>query len=108
MANSRIVNTPAQAIPQDGTTHKQRTISSTAVDIKDFDLNPNTQHVMVQFLGATARVTLDGTTDPTSTKGFEYVAGSSGYWTRGMFLKAKAIRAGSTDVVAEIQELNFI
>lgn len=108
MANARIVNTPAQAIPQVGTTHKQNTVTNSAEDIIDFTLNANTQHVMVQVLGATIRVTFDGETDPTTTKGFEYVAGSSAYWPYRLAAKAKAIRAGSTDAVIEMQELNYL
>jgi len=108
MANARIVNTPAQAVPQGGATHHQNTVSSTAEDLIDFTLQDQTTHVMVQFLGATARVTLDGATDPTASLGFEYVAGSSAYFTKRMAQSAKAIRAGGTDVVCEIQELNFL
>jgi hypothetical protein len=96
MANSRIVNTPSQAIPQNGATHKQNTISSTAED------------VFVQFTGANARVTLDGSTSPTTSLGFQYPDGSTAYWTRTQALKAKAIRDDSTDVVVEIQELNYL
>lgn len=106
MANTRITNTPSQAIPQDGALHTQRTVSSAAVNVLNWTLNDNTQNVMLQFNGGSVRVTFDGTTTPTSTKGFLYTDGSSGYWTRNMLSKAKAIRAGSTDVVAEIQELN--
>lgn len=108
MPNARIVNTPSQAIPQSGTTHRQRTISSTAGDLVNWTLDPLTTHVQVQFNDATARVTLDGTTDPTASIGFVYVNGSSAYWTKNMAQNVKAIRAGSTDVVAEIQELSFL
>jgi hypothetical protein len=108
MANSRIVNTPSQAIPQDGTTHRQRTVSSSALDVVNWTLNGNTQHVFVQFTGADCRVTFDGATDPTASLGFVYYAGAVAYWPRAMALKAKAIRAGSTDCVIEAQELNFI
>jgi hypothetical protein len=108
MANSKIVNTPSQAIPQSGTTHTQRTISGTAEAIVNWTLNANTTHVFVQFTGANARVTLDGTTNPTTSLGFQYPDGSTAYWTRQIALSAKAIRDDSTDVVCEIQELNFL
>ena len=108
MANSRIVNTPSQAIPQTGATHKQNTISSTAEDVIDFTLQSDTTHVFVQFTGANARVTLDGSTSPTTSLGFQYPDGSTAYWTRVQALKAKAIRDDSADVVCEIQELNYL
>jgi hypothetical protein len=108
MANSKIVNTPSQAIAQTGTTHTQRTIGSAAAAIINFTLNTNTTHVFVQFTGANARVTLDGSTNPTSSLGFQYPDGSTAYWTRQIALSAKAIRDDSTDVVCEIQELNFL
>jgi hypothetical protein len=108
MANSKIVNTPSQAIPQSGTTHTQRTISGTAEAIVNWTLNANTTHVFVQFTGANARVTLDGSTNPTTSLGFQYPDGSTAYWTRQIALSAKAIRDDSTDVVCEIQELNFL
>jgi len=108
MANSKIVNTPSQAIPQSGTTHTQRTISGTAAAIVNWTLNANTTHVFVQFTGANARVTLDGSTNPTTSLGFLYPDGSTAYWTRQIALSAKAIRDDSTDVVCEIQELNFL
>ena len=108
MANSKIVNTPSQAIPQSGTTHTQRTISGTAAAIVNWTLNANTTHVFVQVTGANARVTLDGSTNPTTSLGFQYPDGSTAYWTRQIALSAKAIRDDSTDVVCEIQELNFL
>lgn len=107
MANAKIVNTPSQAIPQSATSHTQRTISSAAADVVNWTLNDNTSHVMVQFNGANARVTFDGSA-PTASKGFLYTDGGTGYWTRQMASKAKAIRTASTDVVIEIQELNFL
>ena len=108
MANAKIVNTPSQAIAQAGTTHTQRTISGTAAALINWTLNVNTTHVFVQFTGANARVTLDGTTNPTTSLGFQYPDGSTAYWPRNLALNAKAIRDDSTDVVCEIQELNFI
>jgi hypothetical protein len=107
MANSRIVNTPSQAIPQPVAVHTQRTISSSAVDLIDHTLQTGTQHVLVQFNGGDVRVTFDGTTDPTTTKGYLYTNGTVAYFTKIMAQKAKAIRT-SVDVVAEIQELNFL
>jgi len=107
MANSRIVNTPSQAIPQYGTTHTQVTIGSTAAAISP-SLNADTTHVFVQFTGANARVTFDGSTNPTTSLGFQYPDGSTAYWTRTMALAAKAIRDDSTNVVVEVQELNFL
>jgi hypothetical protein len=107
MANSRIVNTPSQAIPQGGTTHTQVTIGGTAAAVCS-SLNADTTHVFVQFTGANARVTFDGSTNPTTSIGFQYPDGSTAYWTRTMALRAKAIRDDSTDVVVEVQELNYL
>ena len=108
MANAKIVTTPSQAVAQSGTTHTQRTISGTAANVINWTMNANTTHVFVQFTGANARVTLDGTTSPTTSLGFQYPDGSTAYWTRAVALNAKAIRDDSTDVVCEIQELNFL
>jgi hypothetical protein len=107
MANARIVNTPSQAVPQNGVSHAQVTISSTAAAICS-SLNADTTHVFVQFTGANARVTFDGSTNPTTSLGFQYPDGSTAYWTRTMALKAKAIRDDATDVVVEVQELNYL
>lgn len=107
MANARIVNTPSQAIPQNSATHAQNTVSNSAEAVVDFTLSSGTTHVLVQFNGADARVTFDGTS-PTATKGFVYKDGASAYWTRQMAVAAKAIRKDSTDVVVEIQELNYL
>jgi len=110
MANSRIVNTPAQALSQPGTTHRQVTVSSSANDLQtlgSFTLNAGTTHVLVQVTGASIRVTFDGATDPTSTKGFDYPLGTMAYWPRDLFLSAKCIREGGTDAVLEVQELNY-
>jgi hypothetical protein len=107
MANARIVNTPSQAIPQNGVAHAQVTIGGTAAAICS-SLNADTTHVFVQFTGANARVTFDGSTNPTTSIGFQYPDGSTAYWTRTMALKAKAIRDDSTDVVVEVQELNYL
>jgi hypothetical protein len=108
MPNARIVNTPSQAIPQNGTTHRQNTISSSAEAVVDWTLSPDTEHVFVQVNNATIRVTFDGTTNPTASLGFRFVAGSSAYWTRTLALKARAIREGATDGVIELQELNYL
>lgn len=109
MANSRIVNTPSQAIPQNGGTHTQHTIGSSAGLISaSLTLQPHTTHVLLQFNDAAARVTFDGGTTPTASVGFRYVTGTNAYWTKQMFNSANAIREGSTDVVVEIQELNFL
>jgi len=107
MANARIVNTPSQAVPQNGVSHAQVTIGATAAAICS-SLNADTTHVFVQFTGANARVTFDGSTNPTTSLGFQYPDGSTAYWTRTMALKAKAIRDDATDVVCEIQQLNFL
>ena len=100
MANARIVNTPSQAIPQNSATHAQNTVT-TQEPVLDFTLSAGTTHVLVQFNGADARVTF-------ATKGFVYKDGASAYWTRQMAIAAKAIRKDSTDVVVEIQELNYL
>lgn len=108
MANSKIVNTPSQAIAQAGTTHTQRTIGNTAVNIINFTLNANTTHVFIQFTGGNARVTLDGTTLPTTSLGFQYPDGSTAYWPRDLALSAKAIQDDAATVICEIQQLNFL
>ena len=108
MANSRIVNTPSQAIPQYGTIHHQNTVSSTAELAVDWTLAADTQHVLVQVNNADLRVTFDGTTTPTASIGFRLTNGSCAYWTKTMATKAKAIREASTDAVIEFQELNYL
>jgi hypothetical protein len=109
MANAKIVNTPSQAIPQDDGPHTQHTVGSSAGTLSSsLTLQPHTTHVLLQFNDATARVTFDGSTTPTASVGFRYVTGTNAYWTRQMFNAANAIREGGTDVVVEIQELNFI
>lgn len=105
--NSRIVNTPSQAIIQGGSAHTQRTIAGTAVNVLNHTLQTGTTHILVQFNDADARVTFDGTT-PTASLGFLYANSSTAYWTRQMLTGAKAIRTASTSVVAEIQELNYV
>jgi len=108
MANAKIVNTPSQAIPQYGSVHTQVTIGATAgALIGGLTLSGNTTHVLFQFTGANARVTFDGS-NPTTIRGFIYSDGSTAYLTRNMALVAKAIRDDSTDVVVELQELNFL
>jgi hypothetical protein len=108
MANAKIVNTPSQAIPQSGAPHTQVTVGSTAgALIGTLTLHAYTTHVLIQFTGANTRVTFDGT-NPTTSKGFVYSDGSTAYLTRSMASAAKAIRDDSTDVVVEIQELNFL
>ena len=108
MANARIVNTPSQAIAQDGTIHKQNTIGAAAENVLNWALNSNTTHVLVQVGGADIRVTFDAVTDPTATVGFKMPSGSSAYWTRQMMTKARAIREATTDAVIEAQELNYL
>jgi len=108
MANARIVNTPSQAIAQNGTTHKQNTIGSTAENVLNWTLNSGTTHVLVQVGDADLRVTFDGATTPTASIGFRMPSGSSAYWTRQMVTTAKAIREASTDAVIEAQELNYL
>ena len=107
MANAKIVNTPSQAIPQNNAAHTQRTVSSAAVSIVNFTLQGDTTHVLVQFNGGNCRVTFDGSS-PTASVGFLYADTASAYWTRTMASKAKAIRVASSDVIVEIQELNFL
>ena len=107
MAASRIVNTPSQAIPQFGASHTQRTISSSSVLVLNHTLQADTTHALVQFNNANVRITFDGNA-ATTTKGFLYTDGSSAYWTRKMLEAARGIRTASTDVVVEIQELNFL
>lgn len=106
MANVRIVNNQSQAFAQNGTSHAQNTVSASAENVIDFTLSAGTTHVKVQFTGADARVTFDGSA-PTATKGFIYTNGTGDYWSRNMAVAAKAIRKDATDVVVEIQELNY-
>ncbi len=105
--SSRIVNTPSQAIPESGAAHTQRTVSNSAVALLDHTLQANTTHLLIQFTGANCRVTFDGTS-PTTTKGFIYLDGATAYWTKKLAQSAKGIRADGTDVVLEIQELNYL
>jgi len=108
MGNSRIVNTPSQAIPQYGTIHHQNTVGSTAELAVDWTLASDTQHVLVQVNNADLRVTFDGTTTPTASIGFRLTNGSCAYWTKTMAIKANVIREASTDAVIELQELNYL
>ena len=105
--SARVVNTPAQAFATQGTTHTQLTISSSAVNLLAATPSELTKSVLVQFNGADARVTFDGTT-PTSSLGFLYTNGSTAYLSRKQAIAAKCIRAGGTDVVAEIQQLDYL
>ncbi len=105
--STKLVNSPSQAVVQNGTSHTQRTISNSAVDVINHTLSTDTKHVLIQFNGADVRVTFDGTT-PTTGLGFLFVNGSTAYWPRALADGAKAIRTGGTDVIAEIQELNYI
>lgn len=108
MANAKIVNTPSQAIPQFGSPHTQVTIGAAASALLGaLTPNVNTTHILFQFTGANARVTFDGS-NPTTTKGFIYSDGSTAYLTRNMAIAAKAIRDDATDVVVEVQELNYL
>lgn len=107
MQSSRIVNLPQQSIPQNGTIHRQRTISSTSIDLVNWTPAVSTTHVLVQFNGATARVTFDGATAATASIGFKYTDGTSALWSIDMVTKVKCIREATTDVVVEIQELNY-
>lgn len=108
MSVVKVSNSENQAVAQGGTTHVQRTISGTAVNLSNFTPSAYTTHVLVQFNTATARVTFDGTTTPTTTLGFRYLAGSSAYFNVLQFQKAKVIAETATDVILEIQELNYL
>ncbi len=109
MANARIVNTPSQAIAQTGTTHAQITVTNSSAALSaSVTLAADTTHVLVQFNNANARVTFDGSTAATTTLGFLYTDGSSAYWTRQMFNSARAIRTAGTNVVVEVQQLNYL
>lgn len=106
--SAKVVNTPAQAFATDTTTHAQRTISSSAIDLLASAPNAATKAVMVQFNGADCRVTFDDATNPTTTVGFLYTNGSTAYLPVKMAVAARCIRAGGTDVTAEIQQLDYI
>lgn len=107
MAAVFVVNTPSQAIPQNGATHTQRTVANTSVNILDHTLQTDTTHALVQFNNADIRVTFDGSTAATTSLGFLFTDGSSAYWTRKMLQNAKGIRTAGTDVIVEIQELSY-
>jgi hypothetical protein len=108
MASTNIINQSGAAFATQSTTHTQRTISSTAVALISGSLATSTKAVLVQFNNASARVTFDGSTDPTTSLGLLYTDGSTAYLSRKMALAAKCIRTASTDVVAEIQQLDYI
>lgn len=109
MANAKIVNTPSQAIPQTGATHGQVTVGSSAAKLSATKaIDSATNHVLVQFNGATARVTFDDSTTPTASVGYRYPTGSSAYWTPQMYNAANCIREASTDVTVEVQALNYL
>lgn len=90
-----------------GTTHEQNTISSSAENIKNQATVLDTKQVFVQFTLAGARVTFDGATAPTTTKGISYSTGATALWSKAQFESAKAIRSGGTDCVVEYQEMTF-
>lgn len=109
MANARIVNTPNQAIPARTASHTQLTVSSSVVDLSGQYTIPSTAtHILVQTTGANARVTFDNDTAPTATKGFRLLKDSTVYWTPQMWNAAQVIREGATDIVLEVQALNFL
>lgn len=119
MANARIVNTPAQALTQDGTTHRDIYLgnSPTVLDIDDIQLEANggpisngTTHILFQISGGAANATFDGVTDPTVSsggKGFKYLDNTSAYMSIDMFRKIKIISQGASTVRMQVQELNF-
>lgn len=106
MSNVRITNTATQVIRQAGTTHKQRTVSTTALDLLADATDPLTRYVCMQVTGDAIRVTFDGT-NPTSTKGFLYPVGTKEYMTPILAKSAKAIRV-TGDAVVELQEMNTV
>ena len=110
--NARIVNSPNQAVANATVAHEALTVSSTALNLSSSisagSLDSKTTHVLVQVEGANIRVTFDGATSPTANLGFQYVAGSSAYWSRNMFQMAKAIREGGADATLQIQELIYV
>lgn len=109
MANARIVNTPNQAIPANGASHTQITVSSSAVDLSaQYAIPATATHILVQVTGGNGRVTFDGATAPTSTKGFRLVVDATVYWTPKMWEAAQMIRESTTDLVLEVQALNFL
>jgi hypothetical protein len=108
MPASYIVNTASQALAQNGSNHRQITVTNVAADLLDgITLEPETTHVLVQFNTATARVTFDGDTDPTTTLGFRFISGTTAYWSKDLARTVKVIRETGTDVTVELQELNF-
>ena len=109
MPNARIINTPAQASHQQGTSHKQITVSSSAGTLQilgSFTFNADTEHVLIQVTGANVRVTFDGATDPDATTGFQYTVGKEAYWPIALAKKALLVRE-SADATIELQELNY-
>lgn len=109
MANARIVNTPNQAIPARTASHTQITVSSSAVHVSaEYAIPSTATHVLVQVTGANVRITFDGTTAPTASKGYRLISDATVYWTPQMWNAAQIIREGSTDAVLEVQALNFL
>ena len=107
MANSRIVNTPAQALAQDGTTHQQFTVAAVAGTLEtlgSFTFNARTTHVLIQFSGS-CRMRMDGTA-PTTAIGFLYADGKEAYWPIALASKVQLISAAGTATI-ELQELNY-
>ena len=113
MGNTRIVNTPSQAIPQRDTLHTTHSITNAAVvdfaDIFPSGVNSLTTHVLVQFYGGVVNATFDGATDPTATAtgtGFRYLDNTSAYLRIDMLQKARFIAQTDTVTIA-VQELNY-
>ena len=106
MRTSRNQNISSEVFATPGTTHGQNTISSTAKNVIDVTMDATTEQVFLQVTGDQLRVTFDGVTDPTATKGVIYSDGDVALWSKTQAKKAKGIRV-TADVVVEFQELAY-
>ena len=109
MANSRIMNTPAQAVSQKGTTHQQFTVAAVAGSLEtlgSFTFSSDTKHVVIQVNGATVRYTVDGSTTATTTKGFRIDPGKEVYWPINWASRVSMISESGTATL-ELQETNY-
>lgn len=109
MPNVRVTNGEFQIVPQNGTTHKQVTVSNTAGTLEtlgSFTFNSSTEYVLIEVKGQPVRITFDGVTDPTATKGFDYPDGTREIWHIKRAKAAILVREGGTDGTVELQEMN--
>lgn len=85
-------------------TDQRLTVSNSVVTLSAF--TSQTTHVFVDFQDATVMVTFDGS-DPSSTNGHRYAAGSSATWSKPTASAARFIRQASTDGVVHATPLMY-